>query len=128
MLQYPALHLHPLLMYEVKLSADVCGVFRTVWCAVSHPPAPPATGLSSYVFETSFCCLQDFLVPDQAPKAARELLAGLLCSPPPHDVAAATHQALRGMREFITRSCIKTQFIKNAVFVQQRPPLRAELL
>jgi hypothetical protein len=40
-------------------------------------------------------------VPDQAPKAARELLAGLLCSPPPHDVAAATRQALRGMREFI---------------------------
>jgi hypothetical protein len=40
-------------------------------------------------------------VPDEAPRAVRELLGGLLCAPPPHEVAAATRQALRGMREFI---------------------------
>ncbi|WIA37431.1 hypothetical protein OEZ86_014355 [Tetradesmus obliquus] len=41
--------------------------------------------------------LVDYLVPDDAPRAVREALAALLSAPPPHDVAAATRQALRGM-------------------------------
>jgi hypothetical protein len=79
-------------------------VCRTIWCLTRRHRL-----CVSCLFPTSFirhqplqilCCVQDFLVPDVAPKAARELLAGLLCSPPPHDVAAATRQALRGMRKF----------------------------
>uniref|UniRef100_A0A383WAI2 DNA mismatch repair protein MutS-like N-terminal domain-containing protein n=1 Tax=Tetradesmus obliquus TaxID=3088 RepID=A0A383WAI2_TETOB len=41
--------------------------------------------------------LVDYLVPDDAPRAVREALAALLSAPPPHEVAAATRQALRGM-------------------------------
>jgi hypothetical protein len=47
-----------------------------------------------------FWCLQDHLVPDDAPKAARELLGGILCAPPPHAVTTTTREALRGMREY----------------------------
>lgn len=41
---------------------------------------------------------QDFCVPDDSPKAVRDVLSGLLVAPPPHAVAASTRSALRRLR------------------------------
>lgn len=81
-----------------------CPCFNTV-CTSSG--LTQSTSIADYSFmlialsplHTHTRALQDALVPEDASRLVRQLLASLLSSPPSHEVATATRNAIRALSE-----------------------------